>query len=521
MISSIKIENLRSLKETPFINLKKMNILLGANSSGKSTFLRSFPLFSQSINKDLRGPISWFDDSLVDFGDYLTAKNKNASDKDFISFSYSFVSTDKDVYFFDRYRYMENRVLHKIPSSLSITISYANDNIGTYINRINININTLICTLSIEDRNSYVKVCIDDKEINVIKWKWNQNTHRGMLPLNELQKKDDSVLSLNYTVYKNILDKINKFCDKRLTCQDRFKPIINSWETDKYKFLDYIQNRVNIISLKKETKKWSIEDERFIDLYNNISLLYVLDIWSHINHELVMFYRGCSYIAPMRAEANRYYRSQGLQVNDIDAYGRNLQEFLSSLTTKQQISYNDFCKTLLGFTVTSITNSGNSSIILNYENGKFNLTDVGFGYSQILPIITKLWFLNNKSFRYDKRRYYYEDPFYNMVLIEQPELHLHPAMQAKIADAFIETCNLQNIDKDAERSLRLIIETHSPTIINRIGRRIREGKIDPDDVNVILFQKDREQKNTELKQITFNNQGQLIDWPYGFFEPND
>lgn len=66
MIDSVRIENLRSLRDTGFVKLKKLNILLGSNSSGKSTFLRSFPLLSQSIKKNLRGPISWFDDSMVD-----------------------------------------------------------------------------------------------------------------------------------------------------------------------------------------------------------------------------------------------------------------------------------------------------------------------------------------------------------------------------------------------------------------------------------------------------------------------
>lgn len=74
MITSIGIRNLRSLRDTSEIDIKPITILVGVNSSGKSTFLRSFPLFTQSIIKPIRGSISWFDDSLVDFGDYETAK---------------------------------------------------------------------------------------------------------------------------------------------------------------------------------------------------------------------------------------------------------------------------------------------------------------------------------------------------------------------------------------------------------------------------------------------------------------
>ena len=88
MVTAIRIRNLRSLRDSGYIKIKPLTILLGANSSGKSTFLRSFPLFTQSVKKNLRGPISWFDDSLVDFGDYTTAKNKEAGRDEMISFSY-------------------------------------------------------------------------------------------------------------------------------------------------------------------------------------------------------------------------------------------------------------------------------------------------------------------------------------------------------------------------------------------------------------------------------------------------
>ncbi len=70
---SYRIQNLRSLSDTGEINLKPINILLGANSSGKSTFLRSFPLFKQSISNSTKGPILWYGD-FVDFGTFKDAK---------------------------------------------------------------------------------------------------------------------------------------------------------------------------------------------------------------------------------------------------------------------------------------------------------------------------------------------------------------------------------------------------------------------------------------------------------------
>ena len=102
--------------------------------------------------------------------------------------------------------------------------------------------------------------------------------------------------------------------------------------------------------------------------------------------------------------------------------------------------------------------------------------------------------------------------------MEQPELHLHPAMQAKIADTLIKTIDET---RKAGQCAILVVETHSQALINRIGRRIREKKLGVDDVNILLFQKDDNMQNSIIKQISYTNEGQLRDWPYGFFDPLD
>ena len=134
MITAIRIENLRSLKDTGFIQIKPLTILLGANSSGKSTFLRSFLLFAQSVNKKLRGPISWFDDAMVDFGDFQTAVNREAKEKgDTIRFSYKMDNTkDEDARFYEYERRSRSRKFF----SLQVSISFVCDSGGTYINEI-------------------------------------------------------------------------------------------------------------------------------------------------------------------------------------------------------------------------------------------------------------------------------------------------------------------------------------------------------------------------------------------------
>lgn len=517
MIESVKIKNLRSLIDTGFINIKKINILLGANSSGKSTFLRSFPLFTQSVKKNLRGPISWFDDSYVDFGDYQTAKNKYVDKDEHICFSYYIHEPYADMFYWRHspyyYRFHQKQI-----SNLYVTISLDNDSKGTFVNKIEIQLSGNVYRFVIASREDYFCFQVDDGPLLYDNnWQWRHVSDRHILPsLFPVKSVDDEPFLMSYE--KTIFDYAKKFCDTRFKNLERLRPLITLWNVDKKKYLNNLIEKVGIPSFSKTAKEWNTETKEFLQIYNSAAFISVFNYLSIIDNELYLFYYCSDYIAPIRAEANRYYRSQGLQVNNIDSFGRNLQEFISSLSPKQKRSYNDYTKRLLGITVDTKIIAGHYSIVLKTDNGEFNMTDVGYGYSQILPILTKLWFDSTTNRQDSYRYFYYEPEGINLTLMEQPELHLHPALQAKIADAFIEL--VTNTAEDVNPQ-RLIVETHSPTIINRIGRRIREGKIDSSDVNVVIFQKDKQQKNTIVRQIGFDDKGQLTDWPFGFFDPED
>lgn len=514
MLNAIRIQNLRSIQDSKYIDLKSLNILVGANSSGKSTFLRSFPLLSQSINKSLRGPVSWFDVASVDFGDYLTAKNKFVSEKETIRFSFELDMVRRrrmNVGFRNSYiihYYNICNLTKGANSNIRVTISLNNDVKGTFIDRIILDLKDFIIDMSVDNRNSSVKILINGK-IDManygVKNKWSFTTNHGLMPVFIGKDNEDfQAQTLNIAV-----NKLNQFCDRRLKKQVRIESLFNLSDNSKESLLKSIKN-TEIISLQKKTADWDIYNETFQEVYylwitSQIPLL----LWV-IDEELKEFYRDCSYIAPSRAEASRYYRNQGLQVKDVDAYGRNLQEFISSLTDKQYESYSSFTQGILGISIGVANTTGHQSIYLQNKNGKFNLADVGFGYSQILPIITKLWYITQKKT--------YEEDAKRCVVIEQPELHLHPAMQAKIADAFIKTII---IGKENNIDIKLFIETHSQSLINRIGRRISEKVLGEDEISLIIFEKDKEEKNSIITQTYYKANGQIKNWPYGFFDPID
>jgi predicted ATPase len=111
----------------------------------------------------------------------------------------------------------------------------------------------------------------------------------------------------------------------------------------------------------------------------------------------------------------------------------------------------------------------------------------------------------------------------SIIAIEQPELHLHPTLQAQLADVFanIAKMKLKNENQPTKSKVtpRLLVETHSEAIVNRIGQLVGLGKLSADDVQVILFEPDQEKGGTKVSTTTFDEEGCLMNWPYGFFIP--
>ena len=523
MITAIRIENLRSLKDTGFIQIKPLTILLGANSSGKSTFLRSFLLFAQSVNKQLRGPISWFDDAMVDFGDFQTAVNKEARENgDSIRFSFVIDNKNDD---FDGIRFYEirRRLFSRKYFRLVVSISFVCDSGGTFINEIIVQDDASTMRAFIENRNSLVRFEVDGLEMEMEeKLKWNFASYHSILPKFEHRLKDTEK-RVGQMTEEAMVKFVAERCSKKLRNVERIESLSSHMRDDKKALLTYLKTNFPIKSFSNYVidNNWQTNSHEFLKLYSYLCFQRFLAQMAFVDRQVTHFYDKSSYIAPARAEGNRYYRTQGFQINDIDPYGRNLQEFISSLDADQKASYQKFMYRILGLVADTVGEEGHHSIVLQSEIGTFNLADVGFGYSQILPIITKLWYITEEHQNVhhidDFGFFFLESPIGVNTLMEQPELHLHPAYQAKIADAFISTIDKM---KARDKEGNLIVETHSETIINRLGRRIREGLLKASDVNVVIFNKTLQDDHTTVEEYSYNNNGQIKNWPYGFFDPD-
>ena len=119
------------------------------------------------------------------------------------------------------------------------------------------------------------------------------------------------------------------------------------------------------------------------------------------------------------------------------------------------------------------------------------LTDIGFGVSQILPVLVLLAYAPEGS----------------TVLLEQPEIHLHPAVQAGLADVIIETAEA--------RRVQVVVESHSEYLLRRLQRRVAEGGIGHE--NVALYFCDHDGHESRIERLQLNLLGEIENWPAHFF----
>lgn len=172
---------------------------------------------------------------------------------------------------------------------------------------------------------------------------------------------------------------------------------------------------------------------------------------------------------------------RGLTEDDIP----ELQELYAKLTTRTDIALRDFVKNIM-----------------------VAPSDIGVGISQMIPVIV--------GCVHDR---------YGLLSVEQPELHIHPAIQVGMGDLFIEAVQSRNGTVGTSRTL--LVETHSEHVMLRLLRRVRETYTDelppsvigikPEDIAVVYV----ESRDDEVvfRTMRVDNDGDFHErWPHGFFE---
>lgn len=224
-----------------------------------------------------------------------------------------------------------------------------------------------------------------------------------------------------------------------------------------------------------------------------------------------------SYLGPLRSHPQRIYQWSGDTPPSVGQMGeQTIAAILAAQNDGRKINrgprrakqgFAEFIAAWLkdlgvihDFTVRPVAEGRKEYEVLIRTGGKtpeVKITDVGFGVSQVLPALVQAFYC----------------PPHSTVWMEQPEIHLHPQVQAELADVFISATQAR--EDGRERHVQLIVESHSEHFLNRLQRRVAEGVLSPDDVAVYFCR--RAPTATELEPLRLNMFGAIENWPPNFF----
>jgi predicted ATPase len=524
-MKSLRIQNLRSLLDTGDVELRPFTVLLGQNSSGKSTFVRLFPLLRQSAEVKTLDDILWVG-PYVDFGGFGEALCTEAETQR-ISFTFKLVlpfdslKLNQPVNTQDLNR---KKVTIKKAIPCEFTLSQVNRNQGSassICSMYDIELFGVKSSFTVNEKLSIVSLNIGGRDITEVA----RNNARllrldGLLPRLHLF----GIGSENANpIVDELLGMLRPWIDESIS-----DDVIRS----AFQYLDISSQEAMLVKLTemefgskwlRHCKEWSIESAEFRKVYECIFILKYDSVFEFIGEYLTGLFRKVKYITPIRASAERFYRLQGLAVDELDPNGANLAPYLQSLSDVEAASFSNWTSVNLGFSVQTEATASHVSVILCHDDSgtRFKLSDVGFGFSQVLPILIHLWrTVETESTQTDRVRRAWggDEMLPNVILIEQPELHLHPRLQAALTDLLIRTISKARVEGV---DLRIVLETHSETVVNRFGRAIEKGDfgLTHSDVGIYVFDKPVHSKVTDVTLAEFGPEGELSNWPLDFFEP--
>jgi predicted ATPase len=436
MLTSLQIQNFKAWKDTGKFRLAPLTVIFGANSAGKSSLGHLLLALKQTtLSVDRRRAIHLGDsNSLIDLGTFKEC-----------------------IYDHDLSQPLSFHLAWKLPQGLKVEdplqeTRYKGDQLELNV--------TLLADKN--DQPEVTELCFLLKE--------KKNDVLDVI----YSRKDDGQFDLQSNAYKFV------------------RTVGRSWPLDK-------------------PEKFYRMSEQSRARFQNAGFLsdFALAAEQMLDH----FY----YLGPLREHPKRIYPWSGETPDHVGIKGEyTIAAFLAAQNQGRQLNRGRKCKQqhfaefiagwlkdlgiIHSFSVKPVAEGRKEYEVLvktHSSASEVKITDVGFGVSQVLPVLVDAFYC----------------PPGSVVWMEQPEIHLHPQVQAELADVFISA--IKSRENGNDRNVQLIIESHSEHFLNRLQRRVAEGTLSPEEV-AIYFCK-RNGKAAELEPLRLNLLGDIENWPPNFF----
>ncbi len=433
MLTRLRLENYKSWKDTGDIPMKPITGFFGANSSGKSSLLQALLLMKQTVDSPDRGIVLHFGDerTLVDVGDFEGVVHRNDTNQT-IKFSLDW----------------------KSEIEIEVPEKYGN---GSVARHVDVGFDTEIGREVTTFRGSPVL-----KEMSY------RIPHRRRFGVRRLS---------NGWGYAQLLD--------GMELEHRLRPgqLIPAPTLQFNDFSRWIEG--------------DFEDRGFL---------------SSLQHGLESLLRNTHYLGPLRAEPRRFYSWSGARPSDVGQAGESVVSAIAASKQSGQAilddtgsHYSRIDEYVAGwlkrlgladdFRVETLDDNGRffvAKVRKSPTSPEVLLADVGFGVSQVLPVLVLCFYVRPMS----------------TVVLEQPDIHLHPSAQARLADVFIDAWKKYRI--------QILFESHGEHLLRRLQRRIAEGSIKQDDIG-LFFCFMEEDGSSSLSHLELDEYGNIANWPKDFF----
>ena len=226
----------------------------------------------------------------------------------------------------------------------------------------------------------------------------------------------------------------------------------------------------------------------------------VQELFSSLQTCFENLFRSIRYLGPLREYPRRYYAWQGKHSPGVGQRGEDMVTALFSGRIQLRSLDEQIPKWLQrldlidSYRLNPISGSEKDYefLVQKYKGGpEVRLTDVGFGVSQVLPVLVLCYYVPEGS----------------ILILEQPEAHLHPKVQSELADLLIEVVK--------NRKLQIILESHSEHLLIRLMRRIAEEQISADDTAFYFCEMN--EGTSEIERLNVDDYGNITNWPQNFF----